>query len=410
MLGFHENNNTMINVIGGTYREVNLDYISNNIYGSGLRAVKYLLESSCFNVFFYTAGNEESKKHLENFKQIYKERFEFQIKEMPNILTFKYNFALDSPTIYPSPQLIEQKPHINLSEDNIVCFGMLDSSFSIKANKAVYDPQTSINPILFSKENEAKELVYIVNSTEAEVLSKSKEKKDILNFFFLEEKVKALIIKSGPKGASLFLNENTEITIPSYKTENVYKIGSGDIFTTVFSKYWFEDDLTLEECAQYASKATALYCNDESYLIKESSFDNFNFQEYKYKDLSKKQIYLASPIFSLSEVILIDKIRNSFQDIGVKVFSPYHDIGYGSERFIAEADLKGLNDSDIIFSVLDGLDSGTLVELGYAMAKNMKIIGYHRTESIDSLLMLECANISYFRDLTTAIYQTIWSL
>lgn len=402
--------NDMINVIGGTYREVNLDYISNNIYGSGLRAVKYLLESSTLNVNFYTAGNEDSKKYLKDFKQIYKERFDFQIEGTNSILTFKYNFALDNPTIYPSPQLIDQKTNINVSEGNIICFGMLDASFSINANKVVYDPQTSINPIIFSKENKAKELIYIVNSTEAEVLSQSKAKKDILRFFFIEEKVTALIIKSGPKGASLFLNEETEIAIPSYITENVYKIGSGDIFTTVFGRYWLEGNLPLEDCARYASKATALYCNDESYFIKESFFENFTFKEYIYKDLREKQIYLASPIFSLSEVILIDKIRNAFQDIGVKVFSPYHDIGYGSERFIAEADLKGLNDSDIVFSVLDGLDSGTLVELGYAMAKNMRIIGYHRTESIESLLMLECANISYFKDLTTAIYQTIWNL
>lgn len=401
---------TKIKVVGGTYQEVNLDYISNNIYGSGLRATKYLLESTDLDVEFFTAGNQYSKNYLNEFQLVYKKHFSFNLESIPSILTFKYNFALDNPSIYPNPNSIQDKPIITVSEGNIVCFGMLDANFNIDADKVVYDPQTSIAPTIYTKKNKAKELVYIVNSNEARTISKSQNINEIVKFFFESEKVTALIIKNGPEGATLFKSEQTSIKISSYKTENVYKIGSGDIFTTVFAHYWFEGSLSLEECAKKASMATAIYCNEENYCINKSILDNFSFPNYESIDLSKKQVYIASPIFSLSDVILVDKIRTAFLDIGIQVFSPYHDIGYGDEKYIAEADLEGLNNSDIVFSVLDGLDSGTLVELGYAMAKNMEIIGYHRTESTDSLLMLECANISYFKDLTTAIYQTIWKL
>lgn len=127
-------------------------------------------------------------------------------------------------------------------------------------------------------------------------------------------------------------------------------------------------------------------------------------------DLQQKQIYLAAPIFSLSDLILIDKIRDVFLDMGLKVFSPYHDIGLGSDDEIAMKDLMGLQDSDVIFGLLDGLDSGTLIELGFAMAKNKKIIGYHRTNSAGSMLMLQPADIQVYDHLTTAIYHTLWSL
>jgi nucleoside 2-deoxyribosyltransferase len=108
--------------------------------------------------------------------------------------------------------------------------------------------------------------------------------------------------------------------------------------------------------------------------------------------------------------MLIDQIRDAFLDFGVKVFSPYHDIGYGDDVTIAIEDLKGLNKADIVFAVLDGLDSGTFVELGYAMAKEKQIIGYHRTCEDSSLLMLSPSKIKQFKDLTTSIYQTIWNL
>ncbi|QDZ62463.1 hypothetical protein EVD20_06145 [Elizabethkingia bruuniana] len=66
----------MISVIGGVYREINLDDLSTEIYGSGLRCTKFLLENKC-DVIFHTAGNSEIEDYLKEYKKVYPS-FSFQ--------------------------------------------------------------------------------------------------------------------------------------------------------------------------------------------------------------------------------------------------------------------------------------------------------------------------------------------
>ncbi|AZA57709.1 hypothetical protein EG350_11165 [Chryseobacterium shandongense] len=406
MYYFNKKTGFMISVIGGTYKEINLDNLSKENFGSGLRSVYFLLENEV-EVNFYTAGNNEVKDYLEVYKNSYNS-FSYDCKFTNDFITFKYYFGLDNPNIYPNSSKINKSETISVYDKNIICFGMLESNFEVNGDYVIYDPQTSSNPYRFSDFGRANKLIYIVNFNEAKSISRKNNISDIVEFFFNEEGVFALIIKNGPHGAKLFTRENIKgHLIPSYITQNVFKIGSGDIFTTSFSYYLIVKGFSLEKAALYASKTTALYCDKQ--IIKTNNLENYVYDEFT-NSLDNKQIYLASPIFSLSDLILVDKIREIFLDFGVKVFSPFHDIGLGNDDEIAKKDLEGLNQSDIIFSIVDGLDSGTLIELGYGMAKNKKIISYHRTNEEESLIMLTPSNIKIFDNLTSAIYNTIWSL
>jgi len=396
----------MVSIIGGCYREINLEDNTTKIFGSGLRCSKFFLESK-EDIKFFTSGNFETIKHLDEYKKVY-DGFEYKCVTFSNMLTFKYSFALDNPLIYPNPLKINRTEKIEVECDNIICFGMLESDFSINAQKAIYDPQTSVKPKRFSEFGKADSLVYIVNFSESKALAKSDEIKEIKEFFFNTEKAYALIIKNGPFGATLYYN-NKEIRVPSYITSNVNKIGSGDIFTSSFSYYWIIKNNSIEDSILKASKTTALFC-DREIMTDIDLFNEFEYKEYNIKELQDKKIYLASPFFSLSEIILVDKVRNSFIDFGVNLFSPFHDVGYGKEESIAKKDLEAIEESDIIFCLLDGLDSGILVEAGVSMAKNKKIVGYHTTCNEDSLLMLKPAKLKLYKNLTTAIYQTIWNL
>ncbi|WP_294349421.1 PfkB family carbohydrate kinase [uncultured Sphingobacterium sp.] len=396
----------MITVVGGTYREINYDSISHEIFGSGFRASKFLLENNC-DVNYVTYGNEDTISYLKENKKVYP-RLNFRCFTSSELITFKYSFSLDNPTIFPNLFNIVKSESINVNEDNIVCFGILEAEFKIKGKKVVYDPQTGIQPRKFSAFGKTEELVYIVNKSEAESISGSKNINDIKAFFFEQEKACAIIIKNGPHGAKLYY-EQYEFDIPSYITNNVHKIGSGDIFTGSFAYYWLEKNLPLEKCALYASLSTAYFCDIQAY-VDTSLIENKPYKEHTFSDLSGKQVYLAAPFFSLAELILIDKIRTAFIDFGVKVFSPFHDIGFGDDESIARKDIKGLMKSDIIFCVFDNLDSGTLIESGFALAHDKKIIGYQRTCQNNHLLMLKPADIKLYDNLTSAIYNTIWSL
>lgn len=396
----------MITVIGGTYREIDYDEIMIDILGSGFRASKFLLENGC-NVKFLTSGNEETLVFLKENQKVYK-NLSFHCQEYDDIITFKYCFSLDQPTIFPNLLNISKTEEFNIQADNIIAFGMLESDFKLTGGKVVYDPQTSIKPNKFSDIGDAEELVYIVNLREAQSLSSSYDLEDIKNFFFNTEKATALIIKNGPYGATLYYG-NKEIKIPSYITKNVNKLGSGDIFTSSFGYYWIQKGLSFEESALNASKSTAYYC-DKKVFVDVDQLNSFEYAKFDCKDLTSKQVYLASPFFAISELILIDKIRDAFLEFGIKVFSPFHDIGLGDDETIAKKDIDGIEKSDIVFFVFDNLDSGTLVESGYSLARGKKLIGYHRTCEESKLLMLKPGDLQVFHHLTTAIYQTIWNL
>jgi hypothetical protein len=396
----------MIKVVGGTYREIDYDDISIEIYGSGFRATKFLLENHC-PVDFNTVGNNDTVVHLKENQKVYN-NFTFQCKEYHEIITFKYSFSLDLPIIFPHLFNIPKVEKLTIESENIIAFGMLETDFIISGNKVVYDPQTPINPKKFSEFGKAGELVYIVNKNEALSIASSDNIEEIKNYFFNSEQAKAFIIKNGPFGATLY-SRDKEVKIPSYITNNVYKIGSGDIFTSSFGFYWMKKGLSLEDSAIFASKSTAVYCDKKAY-VDTSILETFNYDEFTNELFPEKQIYLASPFFSISELILIDKIRTAFLSFGIKVFSPFHDIGLGEDTTIATKDLEGIEKSDIIFCVLDNFDSGTLIESGYSLGKGKKIIGYHRTCDENKLLMLKPAKIHFYQHLTTAIYQTIWNL
>lgn len=396
----------MINIVGGTYREIDYDEVSVEFYGSGFRSVKFLLENNC-EVHFNTLGNDETKNFLKENQKVYK-NFTFDLTPYKDIITFKYSFPLDNPSIFPNILNISKEQSLNIKGDNIIAFGMLEADYSIRGEKVVYDPQTSIKPNKFSDFGEAKDLVYIINRNEANSIAESDNIDSIKEYFFQKEKAIAFIIKDGPFGATIYYPDQI-IQIPSYITNNVFKIGSGDIFTTSFGYYWMHKKLSIEESAKLASQSTAFFCDTKAF-IDVTTFPNFKFKEFSYKSLTDRQIYLASPFFALSELILIDKIRNAFLSFGVKVFSPFHDIGIGTSELIAKKDLEGIDNSDIIFCLLDNFDSGTLIESGYSLAKGKKIIGYHRTCEEEKLLMLKVSDIQYYNHLTTAIYKTIWSL
>ncbi len=94
----------------------------------------------------------------------------------------------------------------------------------------------------------------------------------------------------------------------------------------------------------------------------------------------------------------------------MKVFSPWHDVGHGIASEVVSKDLQALEQSAIVFAILDGLDSGTLFEIGYAVKKGIPIIGYVESESSESIKMLEGTNCLLERDLTTSLYKCFWKL
>jgi nucleoside 2-deoxyribosyltransferase len=75
----------------------------------------------------------------------------------------------------------------------------------------------------------------------------------------------------------------------------------------------------------------------------------------------------------------------------IEIFSPFHNIGRGLASEVVHKDIEGINQSKVMLAALDGLDSGTIFEIGYARAKNIPVVIYVENESEEDLKMMEGA-------------------
>lgn len=62
----------------------------------------------------------------------------------------------------------------------------------------------------------------------------------------------------------------------------------------------------------------------------------------------------------------------------------------------------------MVFAILDGLDSGTIFEIGFASAKGKKVIIYNESVDDKDLVMFSGENTFIIKDYVSAIYRTVW--
>jgi nucleoside 2-deoxyribosyltransferase len=77
---------------------------------------------------------------------------------------------------------------------------------------------------------------------------------------------------------------------------------------------------------------------------------------------------------------------------------------------VAPEDIKGLEAADVMFAVLNGLDTGTIFEVGYAVKKGIPIVALAQNLKEEDLKMLAGTGCDIVDDFASAVYQTIWRL
>lgn len=392
-------------ILGGTYKEINEFAGSDVIFGSGVRAIDTILGlDKDINIDFYTC--------CETFARILQVRYasnknlHWHITDSKDI-SFYYIHPFNLSGINPRPDFfVQDRKVINVEADDVLVFGMLEADFRIKANRAVYDPQTSVRPVLFSTTgSQVENLVYVLNLSEAKALTGLVDVDEQAEYLFKKENCRGVVIKNGAKGAYVYDNNgDTKYNIPVYITPMVSCIGSGDVFSASFSYFWFKG-YSVEEAATLASKSVACYAatGATSNLLLE-------LERFSYPELipqRKGQIYLAGPFFSFSQRWLIFEFYKALSQETVKIFSPLHDVGIGGAETV-EPDIAGLECSDVMLAIADGLDAGTMFEVGYAIKKGIPVVVFNSCEHSTDLQMLSGTGCEIVNDFATAVYKTIW--
>lgn len=337
-----------VSIVGGTYRETCYWPVWNELYGSGWRAV-WVYRAFCPDsiINYHTVGGEEVAEMLKVYLRT--DKLNCHLTKASSTIGFYYNHPLACPVVHGFSY---ESFKLNVNGRCVIGFGMKEAQTQIEGEWVVYDPQSPSHPLSFREQGgKAEHLALVLNESEARKLSGEVELNSIKNVLFDRERCECLIVKCGAKGAVVFSSKGDDgDVVPVFKTSHVWPIGSGDVFTTVFSYYWFSGSRPVV-AAKNASKAVAEYCEKSGEIetiledLKNDAFSHFVPQK-------KGLVYLAGPFFTLSEKMFVSECRNLLQAMGADVFSPYHDVGEGNAEDVAPKDIEKLNECACVFAIV----------------------------------------------------------
>lgn len=398
-----------IHVVGGVYREYCVHPRWNQVYGSAGRAAMAIATiGRQVKLHSYLAPNT-----LEVFsgEAVWLSKLSVEPTPVSGVVRFDYLHDMATPSISGAPT--EQHAAIRLTEERVVRFGMLEGTAVVHADWAVYDPQNQDSAEPFrANGSTAKHLALVLNSWEAASMAGMPNQPPSVTapVIAATQSAEVVIVKMGPEGAFVWTAQGG-VQVPAFRTERVWKIGSGDCFVAHFANAWMNDQLAPAEAARVASLATAFYCAEKR-LPTRAELASCNYPpiavSQNYTSGNRPQVYLAGPFFDLAQIWMVDQALSTLKALGLRVFSPYHDIGLGSADDVVEKDLQGIRDSDMLFAIANGLDAGTIYEIGYARAIGKPVVIYSESETEESLKMMRGSDCIICSDYTTAMYSTLW--
>ncbi|MFC7736511.1 PfkB family carbohydrate kinase [Roseomonas sp. GCM10028921] len=185
-------------------------------------------------------------------------------------VVFAYFHPLADPHIEPSPAAIQALPALRVTADVVLRFGMLEGDAIVRADRAVYDPQTHRGPRPFAENgSSARQLAVVLNEHEVCTLGGAGTSAEAAARMLREHAAATVVVKRGPFGAEVYCADGRSAWVPAYRSSSVFKIGTGDVFSALFTYHWAEQRRAPEEAADLASRAVAAYCETRALPVPE---------------------------------------------------------------------------------------------------------------------------------------------
>ncbi|AJX30447.1 PfkB family carbohydrate kinase [Burkholderia oklahomensis] len=392
-----------IAVVGGVYHEHCIWPEWDQIFGSGGRAAAALV-SHIDKVTLYTYVRSDIETEFKTAATLYK----FNLVAVPTqtAISFDYVHCMSPPVIRPVLSRIPAHAPIQVSADAVLRFGMLEGSGKVSAKWCVYDPQSAFHPEPFwDNGSQAEHLAIVANRSEITAMAKNSDPKTAATRL-LERGAEVIVVKSGPAGAYVYTAAGAEEHIPAYRSPTVWTLGSGDVFAAIFAAQWAIHRASPTVAAEFASRAVSQYA--ETMSLPAVPAQTLSEIPNKPAATVSGKVYLASPFFNLGQRWLVDEARHCLTELGLTVFSPVHDIGRGPAHDVAPKDIYALNSCDRVFAILDGLDAGTVFEVGYARAKSIPVYALAQAVNWEDLKMVVGSDCKMYLDFVTALHHTAW--
>lgn len=394
-------------IVGGTYTESVVEPGSEEIMGSGLRAAAALAPhlNDLSLITAIDSDMAEPVTWIANALGVHR-----VVLERSEPVGFRYMTPVSSPLINGIGATLEDD--IIVEDSTALLFGLVERHLGerkVDAPTIVLDPQKprdteqlQLSDLTYDR------LVVVANRSETmqlgrESLSVSEAARSLL----YSSQASAIVTKQGAAGCLVTWRDGSHVrqeTVGAHPTRRVWPIGSGDVFSAGFS-FALSEGAHFVEAARVGSRSAAHWVSTQqpdvpaSILRGESTGGVLNPR--------KAQVYLAGPFFTTGERWLIETVRDTLNSLGVSAWSPVHEVGHGDD--IAEADLDGLRNSDAVLALLDHSDAGTIFEVGWAVARDIPVVGFGRVVEKEGMKMLGGSAVELHRDLATACYRAAWA-
>ncbi len=398
-------NTSEIVVIGGIYREVCTWPQWDQVYGSAGRAAA-ALSSHVEKVTLHAYVAPDLAVSAQQLANAY--GFHLVPHKAHESVEFEYTHCMSNPVIRPSLSALQQNGPIEVECEAALLFGMLEGSGRVYADRCVYDPQSAFTPELFWQDGRtARQLAIVCNRGEVMAMTGNATVEGAAQDL-LARGAEVVVVKSGPLGAYVFTSGQQPSHVPAFSSNTVWTIGSGDVFAAVFAARWAVHRNPPSDAARVASIAVACYA--ETMALPSPLVDELSQSARGGASLVPGRVYLAGPFFNLGQRWLVDEARRCLLDLGLEVFSPVHDVGPGPAEQVAPQDIQALNGCDRVFAILDGADSGTVFEVGYARAKGIPVYALAQSVCEEDLKMVVGTGCQVRHDFVTALHHTAWKI
>jgi Nucleoside 2-deoxyribosyltransferase/pfkB family carbohydrate kinase len=361
------------------------------------------------DITFVTAVSDRETSALSSIAKIF--GFKYSRSLVSQTIQFLYDHGLSVPTIWPPLQMVD-RVSLAVSADCVLQFGMLDADVEIEAQTVIYDPQDPFSPQPFRVQHRPRKLACVLNGIEARKLGSNDDLSMAAANIIRDSKADVVVVKRGPRGVLIFQDGRTE-KVPAFETHAVWPIGSGDVFAGVFAARWGVQGASATDAAKGASRAAAEYVENRTLPIPRGAIEGNTSRKalnLSFRPLSPGEydVYLAGPFFNMPQLWLIHEAREALRGLGLIVFSPYHDVGIGRAEQVAQRDIQALEKSRAVLAMVDGMDAGTIFEVGFARARSNPVVAFAQCTPEEPLKMIRGTGCQVVGDFVSAVYRVAW--
>lgn len=322
------------------------------------------------------------------------------------LVRFRYVHPLSRPQYDPDPLPVE-KP-IEVAADHVLRFGFMEGDAVVRAEACVYDPQAREEPAPFAANgSHANRLAVVLNAEEVLRYAAATDETTAIARLFGEAAPTVVVVKDGTRGCRIYEAGALSGTVPPFRSERVYKIGTGDVFSAAFVENWMLQGRPSMEAAEIASRCVAHYAQIRLPVVDEAQTST-SLKPVPPGDAGL--VYVAGPFFTMQDLWLVEEAVRALTELGVPVFSPYHEVGLGPPEVVVHQDLAALDRAAAVLALLDGSDPGTLFEIGHASGTATPVVVLAQNPRPGDLTMLRGSQNCWITDdFATAVYRAAWA-